>query len=648
MAFGGRPSLARDYLVFSALIISGLLLLCGLTGWTIHHHRQAQLEATLYADTQTLEYAFTGILNDVRNSANFIADKASLIGYDKKDVLARLFERTPTMDAEMQSINAWLVLDWFAKGSEASARAAAYPLPKAKAVPWQMQFADVLLERDIQEYKVLPVAFGVEDKQGKYQGAIAAKIPLDRIARVLEGALGKSRISYLILDSTLTPVASSGLSLPTSLPPEMQDLLHESFDGSPLAAKLPAPIALGNIRFTYYQKSAYPFLILSGYDQTYLASSFRQEMLPYLLLSLAMGLFFLCVLHAFRSYIITPVLHLSRVATQIRLGLRRIEVREFGPGGRQKRLYPPEIHNLRVALLRNIRDKQRDRETQHLLNEANLNLARKGMELQSMKNELERVLAVSEKSDKVKEKVIARIRYNTRNALNNIPIITQLLMRNLRGELDMHLGSEKQAQLLQIIEDQAEHIAAFTTDDLQKEKVKPAELIRECVTFHAKHAHKRGISISFKKPGKLPELWADRDRLIQIIVGLIHRSMDFLPRGGQVDIGARLEKKADRQQLIITIRDNGFGWNEEERQKALSQHDAENFSRNVDGMDLSVPSIKKLLILHNGTVTFEDVWEKGSVITIGLPYTQPGELVEPPALPENVIPLSLPREKRKD
>lgn len=637
-----RPSLAQDYLLFSALIILGLVLLCTLAAVIMHNAHQQQLETGLKSETLLVEHSFTGILNDVKNAADFIAEKANSIGFDKKETIARLFARSTTIDVEMQSISSWLVFEWVPAGEENPA----YPLQQARKAPWQLHFADITTERDIQEYAVIPMAYGVMDEKGRYQGAIVARIPLAHLQRILDKNLVKANLSYLVLDANLEPlVVSKKESIPAA--GILKETLRDAFDGTQLAANLPSAIKKDNVSYRYFQKSSYPFLIISGYDEALLASQFRQEIEPYLALSAALGLFFLSVLYVFRRYTIAPVIHLANVATQIHFGMRRIEVREFGRGGRQKRRYPPEIHILRVALLRNIRDKARDRHTQQLLNDANLDMAKKGMELNAMKMELERVLSLSEESDKIKEKVIARIRYNTRNALNNIPIITQLLIRNLRNELDMHLTPEKQEQLLKILEEQAEHIAAFTTDDLHKVEIEPIALLKECIAFHAKQAHKRGVNLSLSKAKKLPKIRADRDRLTQIIVGLIYRSMDFLPRGGNVVIQAKLAEKEGRKQLVIAIKDDGFGWSEEERQHALSQHDDANLSRNVDGMDLSVHSVRKLVMLHSGHVEFTDVWEKGSTITLTLPYTQPGELVEAPALPENVISLSAAKEKKK-
>ncbi len=639
-----RPSLARDYIVFSALIIAGLVFLCAVTAWIIYDNRQNQRDVTLQSETLLLERTFTETLHDIRNSADFIAEKANNIGFERHDILARLFARPATMDTEMQSIFSWIIFEWIPEGS-ARDKNSHYPLQEAKTNPWLLHFADVATERDIQEYKVIPVAYGVTDSANRYQGAIVARIPVSHLKRLIEKNFSQSHIRYLVLDKNFEPI----LTTPDALPElaVLREKLMPHMDSPLLVGALAQKIKTGTTTYSYFHKSSYPFIIISGYDSAVLAAQFRLELQPYIVLAVALGIFFLSVLYAFRRYTIAPVIHLANVATQIHLGMRRIEVREFGRGGRQKRRYPPEIHILRVALLRNIRDKARDRHTQQLLNDANLDMAKKGMELNAMKLELERVLSLSEESDKIKEKVIARIRYNTRNALNNIPIITQLLIRNLRNELDMRLSPEKQEQLLKILEEQAEHIAAFTTDDLHKTEVEPITLLKECLAFHAKQAHKRGVNLSLSKATKLPKIWADRDRMTQIIVGLIYRSMDFLPRGGNVVIQAKLEEKEARKQLVITIKDNGFGWSEEERQHALSQHDAANLSRNVDGMDLSVHSVKKLVMLHSGHVEFTDVWEKGSTITLTLPYTQPGELVQAPALPENVISLSAAKEKKK-
>ncbi|KOS69802.1 hypothetical protein AEA09_08875 [Lysinibacillus contaminans] len=112
-------------------------------------------------------------------------------------------------------------------------------------------------------------------------------------------------------------------------------------------------------------------------------------------------------------------------------------------------------------------------------------------------------------------------------------------------------------------------------------------------------------------------LLADEDLMSQVWTNLIHNCIKFTPDHGKITI--HLEKK--EHQAIVTISDTGIGISEADQlhifERFYKADQARVRSNNGSGLGLSI--VKKIIDMHNGTITVQSEIDKGTTFVINLP-----------------------------
>ncbi|MGE7186575.1 sensor histidine kinase [Peribacillus sp. NPDC006672] len=115
---------------------------------------------------------------------------------------------------------------------------------------------------------------------------------------------------------------------------------------------------------------------------------------------------------------------------------------------------------------------------------------------------------------------------------------------------------------------------------------------------------------------KIP-IFADQDLMSQVWTNLIHNSIKFTRHRGKITI--RLQQIDDL--ASITISDNGIGISETDQfhifERFYKADLARERSKSGSGLGLSI--VKKIIEMHEGTISVKSELEKGTTFTILLP-----------------------------
>ncbi|MBH5319685.1 response regulator [Paenibacillus sp. GSMTC-2017] len=117
-------------------------------------------------------------------------------------------------------------------------------------------------------------------------------------------------------------------------------------------------------------------------------------------------------------------------------------------------------------------------------------------------------------------------------------------------------------------------------------------------------------------PGDLPAIFADENRLIQILLNLLHNAVKFT-REGEISIHAA-SRDGD---IHISISDTGIGMDEETIKKIFEpyeQGDVE-MTGSVTGLGLGLAISKQLVDMHQGTLIVQSTIGVGSTFSFNLP-----------------------------
>jgi signal transduction histidine kinase len=133
-------------------------------------------------------------------------------------------------------------------------------------------------------------------------------------------------------------------------------------------------------------------------------------------------------------------------------------------------------------------------------------------------------------------------------------------------------------------------------------------------------------------PTYLPQLWADEDRLQQIMLNLLINASKFNPEGGTITLAAREEDKS----LVVEVKDTGPGIPKKEQERIFQPYQRRITDRErLGGLGLGLALCKNLVELHGGRIWVESQVNKGSVFAFSIPL-KPSVPVEENGIKEQV------------
>lgn len=131
-----------------------------------------------------------------------------------------------------------------------------------------------------------------------------------------------------------------------------------------------------------------------------------------------------------------------------------------------------------------------------------------------------------------------------------------------------------------------------------------------------------GQSLNTEPDMNLPLIWADEERLRQVLLNLMVNASKFSPEGARIILRAGVKGNS----LIIEVEDNGPGIPEEEQREIFQPyHRQKRFQESVNGLGLGLALCKKLVELHHGKIWFKSTVGKGTTFSFSIPIANPDQ-----------------------
>lgn len=121
--------------------------------------------------------------------------------------------------------------------------------------------------------------------------------------------------------------------------------------------------------------------------------------------------------------------------------------------------------------------------------------------------------------------------------------------------------------------------------------------------------------IVFNDSGSCAFVYADKQRIEQVINNLLTNAIKYSPNADLVEVSI---KKEDGQ-VTITVKDYGIGLKEEHKRKIFTRFYRAEGDVNVSGLGIGLHLTKEIVERHNGIVGVESKFGKGSVFFFSLP-----------------------------
>ncbi|TMV43989.1 HAMP domain-containing protein [Paenibacillus mesophilus] len=149
---------------------------------------------------------------------------------------------------------------------------------------------------------------------------------------------------------------------------------------------------------------------------------------------------------------------------------------------------------------------------------------------------------------------------------------------------------------------------------LERQEHSLASIIEQGTGLLAAAYMEKKVGLSFRCSPDI-RLFADRSRMIQILVNLLSNALRFTPVNGTV----RIEAVEERQSVLIAIRDSGSGIAREDLPYIFERFYRGDKSRNrrTGGSGLGLTIVKRLVTAHGGQIWAES--NPGTTFCIRLP-----------------------------
>jgi two-component system sensor histidine kinase BaeS len=150
---------------------------------------------------------------------------------------------------------------------------------------------------------------------------------------------------------------------------------------------------------------------------------------------------------------------------------------------------------------------------------------------------------------------------------------------------------------------------------LRKERVDPAQLVRDTLSSFRAQALALGVTLDFQgQEGLL--LNVDPERIRQVLSNLIGNALRYVPRGGTVSVRCEVARRPAEEACVFTVSDTGPGVSADE-----ISHIFERFHKSGDsgGMGLGLSIAKSLVEAHGGQIEAQSQTGRGMSIRFTLP-----------------------------
>jgi two-component system cell cycle sensor histidine kinase PleC len=192
------------------------------------------------------------------------------------------------------------------------------------------------------------------------------------------------------------------------------------------------------------------------------------------------------------------------------------------------------------------------------------------LQLSQLAQTLARAKEEAETASRTKSEFLANMSHELRTPLNAIIGFSDVMRRGIFGPL-----GERYRGYADDIHDSGAHLLEIISDilDLSKieagrltlleEEVDVSQVVVACQRVVRERAEQGGVLLRVDLDAfvALPFLLVDQIKLKQVLLNLLSNALKFTPRGGEVDLGARIEPPGSEQagDLLIMVRDTGIG-----------------------------------------------------------------------------------------
>ena len=197
------------------------------------------------------------------------------------------------------------------------------------------------------------------------------------------------------------------------------------------------------------------------------------------------------------------------------------------------------------------------------------------------------------------------------------------------------IEDSKRAQFLGIIYRETERLSHMVSDLLdmsrmesgtlryEMESMSLSELVDNVLTVHTSLTSRHGLKVEV--PSNLPEVYADRERVRQVVLNLVTNATRYSPEGTTITVGAARGGGDDNGWVRVAVADEGIGIAEEDAERIFNKFSMlpkPAWTKKGTGLGLFIT--KGIVDAHGGRLWVESEPGEGSTFYFTLPVAVEG------------------------
>ncbi|MSP12065.1 MAG: PAS domain S-box protein [Chloroflexi bacterium] len=270
-----------------------------------------------------------------------------------------------------------------------------------------------------------------------------------------------------------------------------------------------------------------------------------------------------------------------------------------------------------------VRELNRDLESK--VSERTQELARAYREIQVRNRDLEQANEQLRELDRLKSEFVSMVSHELRAPLTNINGSVELMLQP-----GAPLDPENVHEMLQIISDQSARLTRLVFSILNVSRIEagklewhmdpvPINVILDRVTRNMTSLTPNHL-LQVNAESNLPPVWADVDRVEEVLTNLLDNALKYSPNGGHITVAAH----RDGDRVVLSITDEGIGIPSKQLDKIFEKFhrlDTRD-SREIYGHGLGLYIAKRLIEAQGGAIWVESKEGQGSTFSFALPMAR--------------------------
>jgi signal transduction histidine kinase len=228
---------------------------------------------------------------------------------------------------------------------------------------------------------------------------------------------------------------------------------------------------------------------------------------------------------------------------------------------------------------------------------------------------------------RAKDELVSIVSHELRGPLSNIIGFADLLLMQ-------HKGNERATEETTIIADEGRRLASIIDDFLDLQRIERGAMRTDRRMVELRAILRRLMTVvpddeacplAVQAAGDVVEVFADPERILQVLLNLVGNARKYSPDGGQITVTA---SAGPESYVTVTIADEGLGIEAEAIPRLFGEffRVQSDDRQGISGTGLGLSICRKIIRAHEGEIWAEsDGPGQGTQFHFTLPVAEPGE-----------------------